>query len=43
VVFVSSFSLKGLDLAPFVLDVASVSPLLDRTDGEDEKGRPPFV
>lgn len=43
VVFVSYFSPKGLGLAPFVLAVASVSPLLDRTDGEDDKGRPPFV
>ena len=43
VVFVSSYSPEGLGLAPFVLAVASVSPLLDRTDGEDEKGRPPFV
>ena len=30
----------GLCRAPFVLAVAAVSPLLDRTDGEGATGRP---
>jgi len=34
------FPQSGLCRAPFVLAVASVSPLLDRTDGEDVTGRP---